>query len=175
MLEAAATNPRNYAILLFMRDTGCRAGGVYNLLTENLDIFHNKAIIKEKGDKEKTVFFTPETAFAFMIYSSVRENPCNSDHYFLNENTYGPISYDCLYKMFRKLAAKANVKFKFSPHQWRHAAVRSWLINGMNLKTASEIAGHSSEKVTGDIYGTLDENELQQLYNKTQYNIIHNR
>ena len=175
MLDAAASDPRDYAILLFMRDTGCRAGGVYNLLTDNLDIFHNKAVITEKGDKERTVFFTSETAFAFMMYSSVRYNPHNSDHYFLNETNYQPINYDCLYKMFRRIAQKANVTTKFSPHQWRHAAARSWLMAGMNLKTVSEILGHSSEKITGDIYGTLDENELQQLYNRTQYKITHQK
>ena len=173
MLDAASDNPRNYAMLLFMRDTGCRAGGVYNLLTENLDILHNKALIREKGDKERTVFYTPETAFALMIYNSVRVNPNHSDHYFLKDDTHDPITYDCMYKMFRRLAKKANIKQKFSPHQWRHAAVRSWLLSGMNLKSASEIAGHSSEKVTGDIYGTLDENELQQLYNQTMVKILH--
>lgn len=168
MLKAASCDPRDYAILLFMRDTGCRAGGVYNLLTDNLDILHNKAVIVEKGDKERTVFFTPETAFALMIYNSVRDNPFNEEYYFLNENTHLKLTYNCLYKIFQRLAKTANVKSKFSPHQWRHAAVRSWLIAGMNLKTASEIAGHSSEKVTGDIYGTLNEQELQQLYNQTQ-------
>ena len=172
MLDAASSDPRDYAILLFMRDTGCRAGGVYNLLTENIDIPHNKALIIEKGDKERTVFFTPETAFALMLYSSSRNNPYNDDHYFLNENTHGPLTYNCLYKIFQRLAKSAKIKAKFSPHQWRHAAVRSWLIAGMNLKTASEIAGHSSEKVTGDIYGTLNEKELQQLYNQTQ-KILH--
>lgn len=173
MLDAASDNPRNYAILLFMRDTGCRAGGVYNLLTDNLDVLHNKAVIREKGDKERTVFYTAETAFALMMYNSIRINPHNSDHYFLKDMSHDPITYDCIYKMFRRLAKKANIKQKFSPHQWRHAAVRSWLLNGMNLKTASEIAGHSSEKVTGDIYGTLDEQEQQQLYNQTMVKILH--
>lgn len=174
MLNAAASDPRDYAILLFMRDTGCRAGGVYNLLTDNLDILHNKAVITEKGDKTRTVFYTPETAFALMYYSSIRENPYNEEYYFLNENSHTQLTYNCLYKIFQRLARTAKIKTKFSPHQWRHAAVRSWLIAGMNLKTASEIAGHSSEKVTGDIYGTLNEKELQQLYNQTQ-KILHTK
>lgn len=167
MLEASKRSCRDYAVLLFIRDTGCRAGGVYNLLTDNLDIVHNKAIVREKGDKERTVFFTSETALALAMYSSVRQNPLNEENFFLSETMHTPLTYYGVYQIFRRLAAQAKVKGKFSPHQWRHAAIRSWLQAGLNLKSASEIAGHSSEKVTGDIYGTLNEYELHHLYDQT--------
>lgn len=167
MLEASKKSMRDYAVLLFIRDTGCRAGGIYNLLTENIDILHNKAIVREKGDKERTVFFTSETAMALAMYNSVRDNPFNDEHFFLSETLHTPLTYFGVYQIFRRLAAHTNIKGKFSPHQWRHAAIRSWLQAGLNLKSASEIAGHSSEKVTGDIYGTLDEDELHILYNQT--------
>lgn len=168
MLELSKANCRDHAILLFFRDTGCRAGGIYNLLTDNLDIMHNSAVVREKGDKERTVFFTSETALALAMYASIRENPWDEEHFFLSETSHEPLTYSGIYQIFRRLAKKAGVKTKFSPHQWRHAAARSWLKAGMNLKSASELLGHQSEKVTGDIYGTLDEEELRELYNKTQ-------
>ena len=154
-------------MLLFFRDTGCRAGGVYNLLTHNLDILHNKALIREKGDKERTVFFTSEAALALAMYASARKNPHEEEHFFLNEQFHTPLTYFGVYRVFSRLAKEAKIKTKFSPHEWRHAAIRSWLQAGLNLKSASEIAGHSSEKVTGDIYGTLEAEELHKLYNQT--------
>lgn len=166
MISASKINPRDYAILLFTRDTGCRAGGIYNLLTENLDLQHNKAIIREKGDKERVVFFTPETTWALVMYLSVRENPNQEDHFFLADRTHKPLTYTGVYQIYKRLAKQCKIKSKFSPHQWRHATIRSWLMAGMNLKSASEIAGHTTEKVTGDIYGTLDELELQTIYNQ---------
>ena len=166
MIIASKINPRDYAILLFTRDTGCRAGGIYNLLTENLDLQHNKAIIREKGDKERVVFFTPETTWALVMYLSVRENPNQEDHFFLSDRTHKPLTYTGVYQIYKRLAKQCKIKSKFSPHQWRHATIRSWLMAGMNLKSASEIAGHTTEKVTGDIYGTLDEMELQTIYNQ---------
>ena len=172
MLDASRDNIRDYAILLFFRDTGCRAGGIYNLLTENLDIMHNSATVREKGDKERTVFYTTETALALAMYNSVRDNPSEDEHFFLSDTTHEPLTYSGIYQIFRRLARQAKIKTKFSPHQWRHAAVRSWLKAGMNLKSASEIAGHTTEKVTGDLYGTLDEEELHELYDKTQ-TVIH--
>ena len=167
MLKCSKKNCRDYAMLLFIRDTGCRAGGVYNLLTDNIDILHNKAIIREKGDKTRTVFFTSETAFALAMYNSIRQNPYNYEEFFLSETTHQPLKYSGVYQIFQRLAKEANVKTKFSPHQWRHAAARSWLMAGMNLKSVGEILGHESEKVTGDMYGTLSEAELQILYNET--------
>ena len=159
---------RDYAMLMFFRDTGCRAGGVYNLLTADLDIDHNFATVREKGDKDRIVFFTSETAFALARYKLWRENPNGLPEFFLSSDSHhNKMTYKGIYEIFRRLAKKAGVSHQFSPHQWRHAAIRSWLKAGMNLKTASEIAGHTSEKVTGDIYGTLDEVELHALYDQT--------
>ena len=167
MLIASKTNARDYAILLFFRDTGCRAGGIYNLLTDNLDILHNKAIIREKGDKDRTVFFTSETALALTMYSAIRQNPNEEEKFFLNEQFHTPLTYFGVYQIFRRLAKQTKIKAKFSPHQWRHAAARSWLMAGMNIKAVSQLLGHTSEKVTADIYGTLSEQELYRLYIET--------
>ena len=170
MVKAARVNPRDYAILLFARDTACRAGGIYNLLTSNLDLKHNKAVIREKGDKERVVFFTSETTLALVLYASIRENPNQDDHFFLGK-THEPLTYTGVYQIFRRVADKTHIKTKYSPHQWRHAAARSWIQAGMNLKIVSEILGHGSEQVTGDIYGTLNELELQTAYNNISIKI----
>lgn len=177
MLEIAEIESRrDYAMLMFFRDTGCRAGGVYNLLTEDIDIEHNVAVVREKGDKIRTVFFTSSTALALARYKLWRENPSDHPQFFLSEDRkHNPISYKGVYQVFRRLAKKAGIKSKFSPHEWRHAAIRSWLKAGMNLKSASELAGHSGEQVTGDIYGTLDEAELHTLYDTTMSRVHHER
>ena len=171
MIKASKIDPRDYAVLMFVRDTGCRAGGIYNLMTADLDLKHNRAIVKEKGDKKRFVFFTTETTFALVMYSSVRENPDQDPHFFLSKD-HKPLTYYGVYQIFRRLAIKTNVKKEYSPHQWRHTAVRSWLSHGLNLKSSSQIAGHRSEKVTGDIYGVLNERELQELYNDTMSKVL---
>lgn len=173
MLEIAEIESRrDYAMLMFFRDTGCRAGGVYNLMTADLDIDHNIAIVHEKGNKDRAVFFTPETALALARYKLWRENPHDLPNFFLSDDKHNKaLTYKGVYQIFRRLAKKAGVTGSYSPHQWRHAAVRSWLKAGMNLKSASQLAGHESEKVTGDIYGTLDECELHNLYDQTMARI----
>lgn len=164
---------RDYAMLMFFRDTGCRAGGIYNLLTSDLDIDHNIATVHEKGSKERIVFYTSDTALALARYKLWRENPKGLPQFFLSEdNRHNAMNYRGVYEVFRRLAQKAGVTGTYSPHQWRHAAARSWIRAGMNLKVVSEILGHSGVKVTGDIYGTSDENELHALYDQTQKRIL---
>lgn len=173
MIRQSQINPRDYAVLLFIRDTACRAGGVYNLLTENLDLQHNRAVVREKGDKERTVFFRPETTWALIMYAAVRENPNDEEHFFLSETDHKPLTYSGVYQIFKRIAKICKIKTKFSPHQWRHATLRSLIQAGMNLKSVSEFAGHSGVKVTGDIYGTLSESELQELYNRAMERLYH--
>ena len=166
---AEAESRRDYAMLLFFRDTGCRAEGVYHLLTEDLDIDHNIATVHEKGEKDRVVFYTAKTALALARYKNWRENPKGLPQFFLSENNrFNAMNYKGVYEVFRRLAKKAGVSGSFSPHQWRHAAARSWIRAGMNLKVVSEILGHSGVEVTGDIYGTSNENELHALYDQTQ-------
>lgn len=171
MIDASRLNPRDYAILLFLRDTGCRAGGVYNLLTANIDLKHNRAVVREKGEKERTVFFTIETTLALALYGSCRENPYHNDHFFLG--TKGePLTYTGVYQILRRIAKKNNIRTGYSPHQWRHCAIRGWVQHDMNLKIASQIAGHESEQVTGDIYGNGSENEQQAVYNRVMSKVL---
>ena len=172
LMIAEADSRRDYAMLMFFRDTGCRAGGIYNLLTADLDIDHNIATVREKGCKERIVFYTSETALALARYKNWRENPKDLPQFFLSEDhRHNAMNYRGVYEAFRRLAHKAGITGTYSPHQWRHAAARSWIRAGMNLKVVSEILGHSGVKVTGDIYGTSDENELHILYDQTQQRI----
>jgi integrase len=53
-----------------------------------------------------------------------------------------------------KVAAKrAGLPAEVCLHTFRHTAITVMLDNGVSLKVVSEIAGHSSVAITGDIYG----------------------
>ena len=44
---------------------------------------------------------------------------------------------------------------KWTPHELRHSAASLLLAQGVPLKTVSETLGHSSIRVTADVYGHL--------------------
>jgi integrase len=159
MITAArqSDNPiRDVAILRLFESSACRRAGAALILAADLDLANRRAIIREKGRggnrKERTIFYSDAAAKALQAWLRIR--PAGKDPRLFCLGVTG------IYGVFRRLAAAAGIETKWSPHQWRHGAIRSWLNNGMPLSKASQLAGHASIQITGDIYGTSDEAEL---------------
>jgi integrase len=61
---------------------------------------------------------------------------------------------------FKRLLGQAGLPLETRIHDLRHTAISQMLANGAQIKVVSEIAGHSSVKITMDIYGhSYDENK----------------
>jgi integrase len=57
-----------------------------------------------------------------------------------------------------ELAAKKAGLNKAGVHTLRHSAATGWLESGVHIKAVSDLMGHSSIAITGDVYGhTSDE------------------
>lgn len=50
-------------------------------------------------------------------------------------------------------AKKAGIEEKVGAHTLRHSAATAWFDNGIHIKAVSDLLGHSTIAVTGDIYG----------------------
>lgn len=70
-----------------------------------------------------------------------------------------PVDPRNLGKALERLAKRAGLAH-VNPHALRHGAVSVLLANGVPLEVASEIAGHSSIRVTKDVYGHLATHHL---------------
>jgi len=164
---AHCDNPRDLAICRMLADTGCRVGGVAGLKMDDLDLDNALCIVWEKGrggsQKSRVLFLLPITISALKNYLAVRSSRC--ENVFLGR--YGnPLTAGGIYQAIERTAIRAGVKKGFNPHNWRHGRIRGWLANGMPLSTASQLAGHSGIQVTGEIYGTFDENQLRVAVNQ---------
>ena len=165
MFATVRGNARDYAILRFLASTACRRAGAAGLTIFDLDVEQRSATLHEKGKggnkKERQVYFGLSTAAALRAW--LRARPTTPDTRIFMLSASG------VYQVLRRAASKANVDGRWCPHQWRHAAIRGWLNNGMPLSKASQLAGHSSVKVTGDIYGTSNQTELQAALDHYQW------
>jgi integrase/recombinase XerD len=152
---------RNYAMVLFLTETGARVGGVANLTISNLDVKKRRAIVLEKGrggKKERMIFFTKKAAVALENWLRVRPNT-NSDKVFL-------LRESGIYQVLKRLAKMAGVKKYWNPHAFRHAFARRMLAKGMSIGIVSHLMGHSSIQVTVDFYGRFSNDEMQEIYNR---------
>lgn len=169
-MEAAADCPRDLAIMLFMADTGCRLCGVAGLRMDQLNLGERRAVVWEKGrggkKKSRAVFMTQKTTKILQAWLIERPTIGNCNYVFLGLKRGGKragwheMTESGIYQILKRTAQRAGVESGWNPHNWRHGAIRAWLNNGMPLSKASQLAGHSSTKVTGDIYGTSNEDEL---------------
>jgi site-specific recombinase XerD len=166
MIAAAKSNPRDYALLLLLRDSGCRLHGLASLTIQNLDLSNCRALVWEKGrggnHKSRFIFYTTTTAKALSFWLDKR--PCiDCDNVFLGFQRgrgWKALTTDGIYQILERIAKRQGIDTGFNPHNWRHARVRQWLQNGMNLAIASQLAGHSSVSITADIYGIITPEEL---------------
>ena len=74
----------------------------------------------------------------------------------------GPVDPRNVLRAFRTAAVKAGTPAAATVHTLRHSAATTWLENGTNIKAVSELLGHSSISITGDVYGHVTEETARQ-------------
>lgn len=173
IIEAARDNPRDYALVLFLAATMCRVGGICNLTTSDIDFTQRRAVVREKGSKSRWVYYDWRTAQALSDYlDRFRPDVPGCQAVFMGLKRGGKragwhgLTPSGVYQVIKRLAGKASVTERWNPHNWRHGGVRGASKRGMPLKALSQILGHSSESVTADIYGVMDDDALQMLYDR---------
>ncbi|MFA9492005.1 MAG: tyrosine-type recombinase/integrase [Anaerolineales bacterium] len=163
--DESVSSIRDFSIILFLYDTGCRAAGLCNLTLRELDLDHRRALIFEKGDKTRVVLFREETANALARWFRVRkwrDNPFV--FHSLQEDV--PLNPTSLRHMLNRRGKRADVKGKVNPHAFRHGFAREYILNGGDLASASEIMGHSSLAVTKDFYAMFSIEELREKHDE---------
>lgn len=159
---------RDRALLLLLADTGCRVGGLVHLRVQDVDLARQLALVTEKGEKIRSVFFMPLTADALRRWLEVRPVVAG-DWLFVNlgaRQTWPQLTEDAVGEALRRLKQVAGVTEPVTPHRFRHGFAREYLRSGGDLATLSRILGHSSVEVTARYYAVFTPSELQEFHGK---------
>lgn len=164
ILEAArASGARDYALVCFLADTGCRVGGLVGLRLADVDLERRRAVVREKGRggkrRARTVFFGEETAAALAAWLKVHPG---GEYVFVGQR--GPLTEGGVYQVLRRLARLAGVRGRFNPHAFRHGWARGALEAGADLGTVAQLLGHRSIAVTHQFYARWADEELAQRH-----------
>ncbi len=170
-----------FAILLVLF-TGIRIGELCALTWQDIDlnnkIIHiNKTLIRVKNKdsnnsmKTKIILDSPKTKY------SIRDIPINetilpylkkfkseNSHFFLTRNNIFMTTKQ-YYSFYLKFLKSSSLP-KYNFHILRHTFATRSLLCGIDIKTLSEILGHSSVKITLDLYVHVRENEKLMQINK---------
>jgi len=122
-------------------------------------------ILIDSPKSKKSVRKIPIPTFMIYRLSKIKEN-CNSEDYFLTCTCkfIEPRSYREHYKSFLR---SANIPYR-NFHVLRHTFATECIRCGIDVKTVSELLGHSSVKITLDryVHSSMDDKrrQLQKLY-----------
>lgn len=156
---------RDRAIILLLADTGCRVGGLCSLTLDALDLPGRCAMVVEKGQRGRRIYFTEKTAETLALYLAVRPESA-SPTLFLSKSGEA-LTTNGVRLMLERVGKRAGVRGRVNAHSFRHAFARSFLRNGGNLAALGRILGHSpGSPITAKYYAVWDDRELQEFHER---------
>lgn len=154
---------RDVTLIALLADTGLRRAEVVNLKLKQIHWLdkHGRGCLNEVEGKSKRlrlVPFSETVGILLKIYLSVRpeaadgELPSGEQALFLQENGH-PLQPVSVYQILKRAAERAGVAEEvWNTHALRHTfATNHWRVM-RDTKSLSVILGHSSQKITADIY-----------------------
>lgn len=155
--------PRNRALILFLIDTGCRIGGAVGLTLERLSLEQRRAIVIEKGEKSRPVFFTSVTAEALAEWLR-RRGKDPSPLVFLSAKG-GGLTVGGAHQLIERVGERAGLVGRCNPHSFRHAFAREYLRAGGHMAGLQQLMGHEpGSPVTARFYAVWDGDEMADLH-----------
>lgn len=160
-LLAAIDGPRaarDRAILLFLLDTGVRAGELCGLQRSDIDLAQGQAQVSGKDQRERLVCFYELTSAALIAYWQQRSDTLPAAFVTTHAGQLAPLTRNALQQLFDRLSAR--VGFHVHPHLMRHTFAAYWIISGGDEESLRRMMGHTSPAMT-QRYVALRTKDLQ--------------
>jgi integrase/recombinase XerC len=146
------THPRrDYAICLFLLDTGLRVSEVCNLRYGHLDIMTRSATVEGKGGKKRAVSYGAQTARTLWSYFREQNHAADTRLFLADrgEDTGEGLTRSGMGQLLSRLGEDAGLQnVRCSPHTFRHTFAVNFLRNGGNQFTLMAILGHTNVTMT---------------------------
>jgi len=131
-------------------------------LNRDIDFEKREVLIIGKGNKQRTVYFTPQSIEWIHHYLNVRTD---SSPALFATTTGRRLQVSSVQAMFRRVAKNAEFTKPISPHILRHTAATNLLRRGCPIGYIKEILGHQRLETTCQYYlGVLDKTETKKAF-----------
>lgn len=145
-------NPDIKLAIMIMTTTGMRVSEARTLTYEQINMSTAQAVVKGKGNKERTIFFPSYVVEAIKLRGKQ-----------VGEIFAGWQDREFRYAIF---LAFDRIGVRMSPHLLRHTFASNAINRGMRLDVLREILGHTSISTT-QIYMHTNNMAMQSEYNRT--------
>lgn len=164
MFEAA--NERDRAIIVFILDTGARAGGVCGLKPGDVDLGKRVATVTEKGRKTREVPFKMFTVVTLQEWLKIRQP--DAEYLFHALDNGARLQPNGLYQAMKRLGRRAGVSGRFNPHALRHAFSNAFYEagEGKYLVELARIMGHKDLRTLVENYVLRTDDHVRAAHDK---------
>ncbi len=146
LLNSAAGNSQDYAILQLFLQTGIRVAELVGLALTDIDLDAGTMLINGKGNKQRTIYLEKKATQALRAYLSDR--PHNLDqHVFLNYQGNG-LSVRGVMDIVEKYRQLAGISKKFSCHSLRHTCATYKAVKGYTPPDLQDLLRHKKPETS---------------------------
>ena len=135
---------RDYALHLFLADTGCRRGGACGLKMSDIDWLNRQATVTEKGEKTRLVKFGNECAQAMFEWRNARRADAGEYFWTRDGHQLKPDNITLIYTRARK-ALQIDCR---GPHSLRHRKGHQMADAGIAPSITATALGHENVEIT---------------------------
>ena len=155
---------RDSLILQILYGTGLRVSELISLTRDNIQFGEKQCLIRGKGSKLRSVFFTVKALELMEEYLDMRVDNYEYLIISLSNNSYGkPISRNSVEKLVKYYANLVGIVKKVTPHTLRHSFATMLIKKGADIRSVQTLLGHSSIMTT-QIYTHVDDRFLKGVH-----------
>lgn len=149
---------REKALVEFLFSTGCRIAEVADMKLSDVD-FENKTVIIQhgKGDKRRKSYLNAKAIVALREYLKTRTDSCESLFVDKRSNGKHGVQRAALRMEVRRIAVRAGIQHRVTPHNFRHTTSTELSASGMPIEQIQQLLGHASIRTTRRYVKVADE------------------
>ncbi len=169
--KSKRTGIRDRAILETLFSTGLRVSELVDLDRDQINLNSKEedleVVVTGKGDRTRTVYFSPRAVKALKDYLDIRDD--DEDALFIRYR--GPKTGDrrittrSIENIVKKYVKKTGLPEKTTPHTLRHSYATDLLAQGVDLRVIQEFLGHKNIATT-QIYTHITSKKLRDIHKK---------
>jgi site-specific recombinase XerD len=146
LLNAAAGNSRDYAILQLFLQTGIRVAELVGLTLSDIDLDQGEMLMHGKGSKQRTIYLEKKASLGLKSYLAVRPGSVDQ-HVFLNYQGTG-LSARGVMDIVEKYGKAAGITKKFGCHSLRHTCATYKAKKGYMPRDLQQLLGHEKPETS---------------------------
>lgn len=155
--------PKEKAVFEFYISSGCRLTEGLEVMVDQIDFSNRSIVVRGKGNKSRTVYFSVRAKLMIQEYLSVRKG--GKALFSETRKPYGPMKDRSIQRIVRELGKRANIPYHVHPHLLRHTFATSALNAGMDISVIQRLLGHENLSTT-QIYAELSLETIRHEYDK---------